>query len=118
MRNPLIPYAIIAVIGVLAVIIISFVGVPQREAIQNPETEITEGETALDPEEIYQNSCAGCHGDDLAGSGSNPDLTQVGNRLSEDDIIDIIIEGKGAMPAGLATPEEADVLAEWLEDQK
>lgn len=118
MKNPIIPYAIIAVLGILAVIIISFVGVPQREAIQNPDTNVTEGETSTNPEEIYQNNCLNCHGDDLAGSGNNPDLTEVGNRLSADEIKEIIIEGRGSMPAINIPHEEAEILAEWLEEHK
>lgn len=118
MRNPLIPYAIIAVLGIIVVIIISFVGVSQREAIQNPENENTGEEASLDPEEIFANSCASCHGDDMSGSGDAPDLTQVGNRLDEDEIIEIINEGRGSMPPGTASPEEAEVIAEWLAEQE
>ncbi len=117
-KNPIIPYAIIAVIGIISVIIISYVGDSQRKAIENPDA----GEESVEiasPEDIYANSCVSCHGDDLSGV-SGPDLTQVGNHMSEEDIADIIINGSenGNMPGGLTSVEEAEVLAEWLAEMK
>lgn len=121
-KNPVIPYAIIAVIGVLLVIVISVVGLNQRDDIANEGNdeateESQEGETSDDPEEIFQNNCASCHGDDLSG-GMGPDLTKVGSDHSAEDIHEIIINGQGDMPPGMATEEEADVLAEWLAEKK
>lgn len=122
MKNPVIPYAIIAVLGVLIIIIVSYVGVNQRAGLvedNNGEAqeETQEGETANDPEAIYKNSCAACHGDDLSGV-SAPELSQIGNKLSEEEIKKVIIEGQGTMPPGLVGNEEADILAEWLAEQK
>lgn len=117
-RNPIIPYAIIAVLGILAVIIISYVGDSQRKAIENPDAGEESVELA-EPEDIYANSCASCHGDDLSGK-SGPDLTQVGSSMSEEEIEDIIINGSenGNMPGNLTSIEEAEVLAEWLAEMK
>lgn len=122
-KNPVVPYAITAILGVLLVIIISYVGVNQREAIQDPEGAVSEeaaddeGEAMdLDAEDIYKNSCVSCHGDDLTGE-SGPDLTEVGSRLSEDEIEEIIINGTdNGMPAGLVEDEQAEALAEWLSE--
>ena len=36
-KNPVIPFAIIAVLGIVAMIIISAAGINQREAIENEE---------------------------------------------------------------------------------
>jgi mono/diheme cytochrome c family protein len=121
-KNAVVPYAIIAVLGLFAVIIISFVGVGQRDDIQQaeegePAEEAQEGETSDDPEAIFESNCASCHGADLSG-GMGPDLTKVGNEHSEDEIQDIIINGYGDMPAGMATEEEAEVLAGWLAEKK
>ncbi|HLS59593.1 MAG TPA: cytochrome c [Virgibacillus sp.] len=120
-KNPIIPYAITAILGVLLVIIISYVGVNQREAIENPEEAVSEEEANeegeamnMDAEEVYKNSCANCHGADLTGE-SAPDLTEVGSRLSKDEIEEIIIHGTdGGMPEGLVEDEQAEALAEWL----
>lgn len=124
-KNPVIPYAIIAIIGILAVIVISVVGVNQRDDIQKAEEnggEATEeaqdgGETSEDPEEIFESNCASCHGADLSG-GAGPDLTKVGSDHSAEDIHGIIMNGQGAMPPGMATEDEADILAEWLSEKK
>lgn len=114
-RNPIVPYAIIGILGILLVIIISYLGVNQREAIQNPEA--AEEAVVLEPDEIYSNNCAQCHGDDLTGN-SAPDLTQVGSKYSVDEIKDIIINGTDAgMPGGLVDAEQAAILAEWLSEQ-
>lgn len=117
-RNPVIPYAVIAIIGVLAVIILSYVGVNHRNAQDgdNNQGEVT------DVEAIFKNQCASCHGDDLSGTNSAPALTQVGSTLTEDDIKDIIINGsesdRGVMPAGLVDNEQAAAIAEWLSEKE
>lgn len=126
-KNPVIPYAIIAVIGIFAVIIISVIGINQRDDIQKAEeggdnaTEETqdaqEGETTGDPEAIFKSNCSSCHGGDLSG-GMGPDLRKVGAELSEEEIHDIAVNGKGDMPPGMATKEEADILAKWLSEKK
>lgn len=119
-KNPVVPYAIIAVLGILMVVIISFVGDNQRTAMNDEADGVTEEtEEVGDADEIYANSCVSCHGGDLTGV-SGPDLTSVGDHLSEEEIHDIIVNGSenGAMPSGLTSLEEADALAEWLADMK
>lgn len=115
-RNLVLPYAIIAIIGILTVIIISYVGVEQRNTIQNPE-ESGEAEV-LDAEELFRKSCASCHGGDLSGATA-PALSSVGGKYSEEEIKDIIINGTdGGMPPNLVKPDEAAVLAEWLSEKE
>lgn len=111
-KNPIFPYAIIAILGIVFVIMISFLGVHQRDARENPD----EGNDSvvLDAEGLYKKSCASCHGGDLTGGGG-PDLTEVGDRLSEGEIEDIIINGTDdGMPEGLVNDSEAGEIAEWL----
>lgn len=116
-KNPIVPYAVLAVLGIVTMIVIASFGIGQREAIQNPDA-VEESETIEDPEEIYKNACASCHGDDLSGN-SGPELQEVGNRLSEEEIDEIITEGiEPAMPAGLVDPEESAILSEWLAEQQ
>lgn len=126
MKRNVLPFVIIAVIGVFSAIIVFYVGVNQREDIQQAEengeqteengNDENEGETD-DPEAIFESNCASCHGDDLEG-GMGPDLTAVGGELSEDEIHDTIMNGKGDMPAGLVEEDEADALADWLSDME
>lgn len=64
----------------------------------------------------YQ-SCAGCHGGNLEG-GSGPALNDVGSRLSKEEILDIIVNGRPGMPGGIIEGDEAENVAAWLADQK
>ncbi len=115
-KNPVLPYGIIAVLGILAIIIVSYVGVDQREARENPE-ESENNVEELSAEDLFKNNCAQCHGDDLTGD-SAPGLTDVGSKLSAEEIEDIIINGQGAMPPGQASDAEAPVIAEWLSEME
>ncbi len=70
--------------------------------------------------EIYKNqSCVQCHGENLEGV-NGPSLLGVGKKLKADEIIDIMDNGRGAMPPGTfqGTDEEKKKLAEWLAKQK
>lgn len=84
-----------------------------EESSSNGATEKSEGE------KIVMQGCATCHGGNLQGMGNTPALNDVGSRLSQDEILDIILNGtdKG-MPAGLIKGDEADKAAEWLASQK
>jgi mono/diheme cytochrome c family protein len=139
MRNAVMPYAIIAILGIVAVIIISAIGLNQQTEIaeggedteqaeengaaggegETAEGETAEGETAdVDADTVYQNNCSMCHGADLTG-GAGPDLTAAGATYSEDEIKDIIQNGKGGMPAVPAVQgEELDAIASWLSEQQ
>ncbi|WP_066192931.1 MULTISPECIES: cytochrome c550 [Gracilibacillus] len=115
-KNPIIPFALIAVLGILAMIIISAVGLDQQDKIANGGEEGGETEEAQDPEALIQ-SCVGCHGGDLEG-GTGPALQDVSSRLDQDQIRETIINGTdGGMPGGLVSDEEAEVLAEWLTEE-
>ncbi|WP_010532119.1 cytochrome c551 [Lentibacillus jeotgali] len=69
-------------------------------------------------EELFQSNCATCHGSDLSG-GSGPNLTSVGADYSADEIVDIIKNGKGNMPAQKqVSDEDAQTIASWLAEKK
>ena len=73
--------------------------------------------TDVDAEAVVQQNCASCHGGNLEG-GAGPALEDVGSRLSEEEIHDVIVNGKGAMPPGVIKGEEADAVAAWLAEKK
>lgn len=73
--------------------------------------------TTANAEEIYQQSCIGCHGQDLSG-GVGPDLRAVGSKYSQEEIKGIIDQGKGIMQGGIIKGEEATAVAEWLAAKK
>jgi len=78
-----------------------------------------EGETAgVDADKVYQANCATCHGGNLEGRGNAPALANIGSKLSESEIRDIIENGKGGMPGGLIKGEELDAVSKWLAEKK
>lgn len=115
-RNPIMPFIAIMLIGVLAMFLISFKGIGDSKdlaaELEGGGEEQTE-EVAANPEEIYQKSCIGCHGEQYEG-GAGPALTGVADRLSQEEIADVVVNGRGAMPPGLVPAERADEMAEWL----
>src|SRR5699024_4505598 len=64
--------------------------------------------------EIYANSCAGCHGDDMEG-GAGPAL--IGIDESADEIAKIAVDGIGDMPPDQfqGDDDELEQLAEFIE---
>lgn len=66
---------------------------------------------------IFQQNCVSCHASDLSGNmGAASNLQQVGSRLSQEEIANVITNGKGQMPAqsSRVTPEEIQALSVWL----
>lgn len=121
MKRNILPFAIIAIVGIFAAVVVYYIGVSQREDIRLAEEngEVVEegGEVTSDAEAIYASSCASCHGADLSG-GVGPELTTVGSSLSQEEIEDVINNGVGSMPPALVGPEEATILAEWLSEKQ
>ncbi|TWT27950.1 cytochrome c551 [Planomicrobium sp. CPCC 101110] len=76
------------------------------------------GSSSVDPEQVVQQNCISCHGENLEGAGNFPALNNVGSRLSQDEIRSIIDNGQGGMPADIIEGEEADAVAEWLANKK
>ncbi|WP_172369918.1 cytochrome c551 [Sporosarcina jiandibaonis] len=78
----------------------------------------TSGDVAsVDAEKIVNNKCISCHGNNLEGGGA-PALNNIGSKLSETEIHDIIINGQGGMPGGLIKGEEAEAVSKWLAEKK
>ncbi|WP_042463030.1 cytochrome c551 [Neobacillus dielmonensis] len=75
------------------------------------------GDTASDAAEIFDQNCSSCHGGNLQG-GMGPNLTKVGSRYSQDEIRNIIKNGKGAMPKNVIEGDDADEVAKWLAAKK
>lgn len=74
--------------------------------------------TAVDPEAVANQKCISCHGSNLEGQGNFPALNDVGSRLSEQEILTVILEGRGAMPGGIIQGAEAEAVAAWLAEMK
>ncbi|WP_084244662.1 cytochrome c551 [Planomicrobium okeanokoites] len=85
---------------------------------ETPEETPAGEESSVDAEQVVQQNCISCHGENLEGQGNFPALNDVGSRLSEDEILTVIQEGRGAMPAGIIEGEEAEAVAAWLSEQQ
>jgi cytochrome c551 len=70
-----------------------------------------------DPEKLYNQKCSSCHGGNLEG-GVGPKLSDVGSRLSQEDIESVIANGQGSMPPKLLEGDDASAVAEWLANKK
>jgi mono/diheme cytochrome c family protein len=66
-----------------------------------------------------QTTCQGCHGGNMEG-GMGPALWNVGSRLDEKQINEVVTNGRGAMPKGVftGTPEEKEKLVKYLASLK
>jgi cytochrome c551 len=74
---------------------------------------------AVDAEKVVNTSCITCHGGNLEGKGGAPALNKVGDHMSETEIRDVIVNGRGGMPGGLIKDEEElDAVAKWLAEKK
>jgi cytochrome c551 len=70
-------------------------------------------EGPMDGDALYEKSCLACHGSDLKGA-SGPAVVNMKSKYTEEELIDLINNGKGMMPGNLLSEEEAKLVAEWL----
>lgn len=120
--KPLYPFAVTAVLGIILITLLSFVGLYQSShEAANDDGENKEEVQFDDPielgEHVYLQNCAACHGDNLEGMGGNPALNALEGKYTVDEILQIIAEGRGIMPAGLVEGEEAEAVANYLLSQ-
>lgn len=64
---------------------------------------------------LYKKQCISCHGVDLSGK-VGPSLQEIGTRLTEQQLMDIVHDGRRGMPSfkKIINAEEIKVLAQWL----
>lgn len=120
-RNPVMPFIIIMVFGIGLMFLLSFKGLGDakdlaKEKEGGEKTEETESASAS-PEDIYKQNCISCHGDAYQG-GVGPALKGVGDRLSVDEVKDVIANGRGGMPPGLVEEQNIDAMAEYIHGLK
>ncbi|AEH47192.1 cytochrome c550 [Parageobacillus thermoglucosidasius] len=118
-RNPLIPFFIIMVFGIGLTIGLSFKGLGDAKELAKEKKggEKTEQAAAANPEQFYQQTCSSCHGQNYEG-GVGPALKGVGDRLSPDEIKNVLQNGRGSMPPGLVPSDKLDEMAKWLSELK
>ena len=123
-KNAIVPYILIMAFGIGLIFFLSLEGVnneaeiAEEQAAEEEGGEAAEGEGGeeaasgdFDPEAHAQASCVSCHGSSYEG-GVGPSL--IGTALSQEEIEEILINGKGTMPAGTVPEENATEMAEWV----
>ncbi|MGJ7921399.1 cytochrome c550 [Neobacillus sp. LXY-4] len=117
-RNPIIPFVVIMIFGIGLMFLLSFKGLGDAEELaKEKEGGGKTEEVAANPEDIYKQSCVGCHGADYSG-GVGPALKGVGKRLSQDEIKTVVTKGRNSMPPGLVPEDKAADMAKWLAEIK
>lgn len=103
-----------------AVLVLGACGGGDKAKEEDKGTTDTGTETAsVDVEKVVSSSCISCHGGNLElKGGMGPDLSQVGGHLSEEEIHEVIVNGRGNMPAIKISDEEATAVAQWLAEKK
>ena len=122
----------VMLLSLAAIIYLTWAAVAQHEAMEaasgktgsgtpmeKAKVELVEPDSEAAQIFASQSSCTGCHGANLQG-GMGPSLLGVGDRLSAEEIADVIKNGRGAMPPGAFTGSDAELntLVEWLAKQK
>ncbi len=77
-------------------------------------TGTTDEATVAEGKAVVQKACISCHGQNLEGMGNFPALNNVGSRLSQEEILNIINNGKGIMSASIVKGEDAEAAAAYL----
>lgn len=119
--KPLYGYAAIAVVGLSLMIVLSFIGVNQKDARlalegdgeQPQETVDTSDPMALG-EQAYKSTCIGCHGGNFDGPMHS--LQGLADKLSKEEVMSIIKEGQGTGMPAFPNYDEAELsaIAEYL----
>jgi cytochrome c550 len=121
MKNPVIPYILIFVFGIVLVFVLSFKGLGDMKEVAKDTGKTsgkkTETVAASKPEDIYKSTCITCHGDQYQGV-VGPTLKGVGKKYTKAQIMQFITKGKGNMPPGLVQPEQASAMADWVANIK
>lgn len=90
---------------------------PAEEGVEDEEMEeeaLADPELIARGEEVVQQNCLMCHGQDLQGMGNAPGLLHAGQQFTTEELYDILVNGIGAMPGGTARGEEEAVIAYLL----
>lgn len=113
------PYVWIMVLGIGLMFGLGFKGLSDAKQIaskgENDEQVENSGDAVAGPEEIYAGKCSSCHGDQYQGV-VGPALTNL--TLSEGEIKDILVNGKGSMPGNLVPDDQLDEMTAWLLELK
>lgn len=101
---------ILAAAATMILLSLSYTGCgSSAKTADNPEQEEDPGALLFDGQAKAEVNCASCH--DPSSGGTAPDLAQSVGTLSDEEIMDIMVQGRGNMPSF------ADALAEQERQQ-
>lgn len=107
--NPIRVFFSIFAVGIVLTLILGAIGF----SLDLEGDQMAEGDTGETTETLNvpasMKSCISCHGTDLRGVATAPSLRDLGH-LTDAEILDIITNGKGTMPGGMAAGKEEEVL--------
>lgn len=115
-RNPLIPFTLIAVVGIVLMIVLGVWGGNTVKQRANGGSQTSQSQVQT-PDQLFQKNCSSCHGNNLQG-GIGPSLQKVGSKMTKAQILSQIQTGGGVMPGNLIQGKEADAVATWLSQKK
>lgn len=98
----------------LSVLLVGCSGGEEKEGVKD-QKDAGDTVTTASADSLYTEYCLNCHGDEM--NRMNVDLNTIKDRLGEDEIFDIIKNGKAAMPGSLVNDAENTVLTKWLLEQ-
>ncbi|WP_138754192.1 c-type cytochrome [Paenibacillus sinopodophylli] len=80
----------------------------EGQSVQSSEAEI-----------IYKKKCMSCHGTDLQGR-RGPSLQNIGSRLTENEILEIVTNGRKGMPRfeNNIPAEDIQLVSKWMSELK
>lgn len=68
-------------------------------------------------ESVYKNNCSTCHGNQLEG-GFGPNIENINEKFSKEELMDIFKNGKGMMPKMLISEDEKEKLTDWIMNEE
>jgi cytochrome c550 len=102
--NPIKVFLSIFAVGIGLTLILGIIGFKTDLADEGP------GDT---PQQVshpaFMSSCINCHGNDLQGMTTAPSIVNLAH-LTDEELYDILVNGIGAMPGGMAAGNEEAVI--------
>ena len=71
----------------------------------------------IDGAEVYAMDCGGCHGSNGEGAATNPSLIDAVPLLSDEELMDVLLNPQGSMAIVSLTQAEADAVFTYARDR-
>lgn len=105
-----IPFIILMIFGIFVAVGVSIY------AVKNPystENTVSAEKTDFNPEQFYQSTCSSCHGSNFEGGGG-PSLVGISKHMTENEISNVLLNGRNSMPKGLVPNENMQQMVKFV----